>query len=145
MTWSETQKTGFLELQPILCTSWHTRICCICVKSLFKLEIVLWNSVPPIICLSIRAVLFLNPFKPSVLFMGHRQTQTMHQCLIRTFTVCSQNFLLKFEKKWKIPPNIPKIGNGLVLLIKVGKSTMLKWVKQHLKGLIPVMPFGILS
>ena len=35
----------------------------------------------------------------------------------------------KFEQKRKIPLNIPKIGNGLVLLIRVGKFIRLKWVK----------------
>ena len=44
-----------------------------------------------------------SPYKPSVLFMGHRhtvQTQIRHRimwCLIRIFTVCLQNVLLKFE------------------------------------------------
>ena len=46
-----------------------------------------------------------NPFKPSVLFVGHRQTvetQTRRrrtQCLIRVSTVCLQNVLSKFEQK----------------------------------------------
>ena len=45
-------------------------------------------------------------------------------------TVCLQNVLLEFgEKKEKIPPNTLKIGNGLFLLIRVGKSIWLKWVK----------------
>ena len=39
--------------------------------------------------------------------------QGLH-CLL---TECSN----KFEQKRKIPPNTPKIGNGLVLLIRVGK------------------------
>ena len=45
----------------------------------------------------------LNPYKPSILFVGHRQTVetqirrhiTWH--LIRVSTVCLQNVLLKFE------------------------------------------------
>ena len=44
-----------------------------------------------------------NPYKPSVLFVDHRQTvqdkikrrKTLR--LIRFFTVCKQKFLLKFE------------------------------------------------
>ena len=44
------------------------------------------------------------------------------QRLIRFSTVCLQKFLLKFEYiKWKLPPNNPKIGNGLVQLIGMGK------------------------
>ena len=45
----------------------------------------------------------INPYKPSVLFIGHRQTaQTQIRChriwhLIRVSTVCSQNVLLEFE------------------------------------------------
>ena len=74
----------------------------------------------------------INPYKPSDLFMGHRQTvqiQTRHcimWCLIRNFTVCLQYLLLKFGKK--TPLNTPKIGNGLLQLIVVGKSIQLKWV-----------------
>ena len=46
-------------------------------------------------------------------------------------TVCLQNVLLKFEeKKSKIPPNTPKIGNGLILLIRVRKSIGLKWLNN---------------
>ena len=46
-----------------------------------------------------------NPYKPSVLFMGHWQTvqtQIRHRimrCLIWIFTVCLQNVLFKFWKK----------------------------------------------
>ena len=48
-----------------------------------------------------------NPYKPSVLFMGRRQTvQTLIRRhvlrrLIRVSTVCLQNVQLKFEYKWK--------------------------------------------
>ena len=55
--------------------------------------------------------------------MGHRQTvqiQIRHhimRCLIRIFTVFLQNLQLKFGEKLKIPPNTPKIGNGLVKLM----------------------------
>ena len=46
-----------------------------------------------------------NPYKPSVLFMGHWQTVQIQiryhimRFLIRNFTVCLQNLLLKFGKK----------------------------------------------
>ena len=32
----------------------------------------------------------------------------------------------------KIPPNTSKFGNGLILLIRVGKSIWLKWVNNCL-------------
>ena len=47
--------------------------------------------------------LYINPYKPSVLFIGHRQTvqtQIRHhrtRRLIRVSTVCSQNVILEFE------------------------------------------------
>ena len=53
----------------------------------------------------------LNRFKSSVLFMGHRQTVQNQTrlgrmlCLIRFFTICFQNVLLKFE--WNLLPNSP--------------------------------------
>ena len=80
--------------------------------------------------------IYINPYKPSIIFIGHRQTvwtkirHFMMWCLIRIFTVCLQNFLLKFGKGQKIPPNTPKIGNGLTLLIRIGKSFQLKWIKS---------------
>ena len=39
-------------------------------------------------------------------------------------TECSNTI---WKKNLKIPPNTPKIGNVLVLLIEVGMSTLLKW------------------
>ena len=42
----------------------------------------------------------LNPYKPSVLFVGHQQTmqnQIKRKRLARFFTVCKQKFILKFE------------------------------------------------
>ena len=79
----------------------------------------------------------VNAYKPSILFLGHRQTtQTeirrrrmrMHR-LIRVSTVCLQNVLLKFEKNGKYGPTTLKNGNGLVQLIRVGNSIRLKCVK----------------
>ena len=64
-----------------------------------------------------------NPYKPSVLFKGHRQivqTQIRRRVLRRLIwvsTVCLQNVLLEFEWKWKIPSNIPQNKNGLFQLV----------------------------
>ena len=69
-----------------------------------------------------------NPYKPCILFVGHRQTMQNHirrrkfRRLIRFSTVCKQKFPLKLT--------ILKLENGLVLLIEVGKSVRLKWVKH---------------
>ena len=52
-------------------------------------------------------ILNVIPFKPSVLFVGHRQTvqtQIRHQRtrrLIRVSTICLQKFLLEFPIKTK--------------------------------------------
>ena len=81
---------------------------------------------------------WFNPYKPSVLFVGHQQTvqnqirrcKTLH--LIRFSTVCKQKFLLRFELKWKIPPNNPKIRNGSDHLIRMGKYIRHKWIKEWL-------------
>ena len=43
-------------------------------------------------------------------------------CLL---TECSIKIM---KKKLKIPPKAPKVGNGLILLIRVGKSIQLKLV-----------------
>ena len=78
-------------------------------------------------------LVFLNPFKTSILFMGQRQTvQTQIRCcrmrhLIRVSTVCLQNFYQNLNKN-KIQPNTPKFGNGLFLLITVCKSIRHKWI-----------------
>ena len=51
----------------------------------------------------------------------------MLRCLIRVFTLSSvQNVSFKYGKNIT---NTPKIRNGLVLLIRVGRSFWLKWVK----------------
>ena len=47
----------------------------------------------------------VNPYRPGILFVGHRQTvKTQIRChrmwrLIRVFTVCLQNIQLKFKSK----------------------------------------------
>ena len=84
----------------------------------------------------------LNPYNPSVLFVGHMQTvqtkikrRTMRR-LIRVSTVCLQNGLSKTKYKCKIPPSNSEKGNGLVQLITVTvvNSIRLKWVKNvHIK------------
>ena len=95
-----------------------------------------WNlcsSGPHHVKISLQSLQHINSYKPSILFVGHRQTgqaQIRHrikQCLIRVFTVCLQNVLLKFGKKEKIPPNTPAIGNGLVLLIRVAGDKNIKY------------------
>ena len=53
----------------------------------------------------------VNPYTSSVLFVGYKETvQTQirrHRTwrLIRISTVCLENYKVKFEWKWKIPPN----------------------------------------
>ena len=79
------------------------------------------------------AVLWCLCNKPDIglasFFMGHLYRQTVltqirhlimriMQCLIRIITVCLQNIPFKFWGKDEIPANTPKIGNGLILLIK---------------------------
>ena len=70
---------------------------------------------------------WVNPYKPSILFVGHRQTvqtqisRRITLCLIRVFTVCLQNILCTFELIWKIPPSTPKIRNRLALSMWIGK------------------------
>ena len=71
----------------------------------------------------------VNPYQPSVPFFGYRQTvQTQirrprTRRLIRVFTVCWQEFLSKIKQKWKSTRDTPKIGNGLLQLIRMEKST----------------------
>ena len=48
-------------------------------------------------------------------------------------TVCSLNVQLEFEYNEKISPNAPKIGDGLVLLIEIGKFIRLKRVNEYLQ------------
>ena len=48
--------------------------------------------------------------------------------LIRLSTVCKKRFLLKFEKN----EHNPKIVNGLVQLIRMGKYIRHRWVHLHL-------------
>ena len=67
-------------------------------------------------------------FKPSAHLMGHRQTvqKQMSRCrmrfLIRLYSVCLQNVLLKVGMK--LLHNNPEIQNGFILiqLIKMGNS-----------------------
>ena len=57
--------------------------------------------------------------------------QTKIRSLIWVPTVCLQNVLLKLEKKENIPHNNSKIGNEVLLLVKVGMFIQLKWIKHH--------------
>ena len=78
----------------------------------------------------------INPYKLSLLFVGHRQTvQTKISCriklrLIKVFTVCLKNILCTFELIRKITPSTPKIWNRLDLSIWMGKFIHLKWVNN---------------
>ena len=72
--------------------------------------------------------MYINPYKPSVLFVGHRQTvknqirRRIKRRLIRFSTVYKQKFLLlNLNKNDKIPPNNHKVENGHVQLIMMGK------------------------
>ena len=69
-----------------------------------------------------------NPYKPSVLFVGHRQTAQAqirrHNCLIRVSSVCIQYALLNLEKYHPKPLQL----NGLFQLIKLGNYIRHKWV-----------------
>ena len=105
---------------------------------LFKKFQIDWMKIRPEIYLRLKGVSHFNPYKPSVFFVGHRQTmQTqirhrMMRCLIRIFTVCLQNNLSKFEKKKrKIQPKVPKLVNGLVLLIRIAKSILLQGLSYN--------------
>ena len=66
---------------------------------------------------------FINPYKPSVIFVGHRQTVQnqirRHRTwrLIRFCTACIQNILLKYEWKWNLPPNNPYSRQCVVSLV----------------------------
>ena len=83
-------------------------------------------------------------------FVGHRPTMQTQirirwiRCLIGVFTDCLLNVLLKFaHKNWKIPLNTPTVGNKLVLLIRVGKSIQLKWVKHWLIVVVFLFPYCV--
>ena len=76
-----------------------------------------------------------NPYKPGVLFVGHRQTEIAQDgtpqdaashlglfCLLTRFS-------LKTEIKMKkITPEAPKYESGLIQMIRMGKSIHHKWV-----------------
>ena len=80
-----------------------------------------------------------NPYQPSIFFVGHMQTvQTQircHDAMSDQDLHCLQNvcclfwFFFEREKKERILSNTLKIRNKPVLLIMVGKSIRLKWVK----------------
>ena len=76
----------------------------------------------------------INPYKPSVPFLGSMQTV---QTQIRVFTVCLQEFLFKIEQKWKNTPDTSEIENGLVQLTRVDGSTGQMWLKlNHFSALV---------
>ena len=63
-----------------------------------------------------------------VLGLGYVKDRARNTYLVSVSTVCLQKFL-RFGYKWKIAPNNTKNRDGLVLLIRVGKSILLKLVK----------------
>ena len=80
-------------------------------------------------------IMVVNPKRPNVLLVGHRQTvhtqirRHKKRRLIRVSTVCLHNALLRFE--YKKENFNPLNENGLVQLIGVGNSIRLKWVKKN--------------
>ena len=77
----------------------------------------------------------LVPSMPSIPVLGHRQIvqiqirrlRTRH--MIRVYTASIQEFLSKIRLKWKSTPDTPKLGNGLIQLIRIKRSTLQIWVK----------------
>ena len=57
---------------------------------------------------SVRSSMIINPYKPSVPFLGHWQTVQIQirrrrtRRLIRVFTVCLQDFYSKYNKNEKV-------------------------------------------
>ena len=77
-------------------------------------------------CSTTKKLLKLNPYNPSIPFLRPGQTvQTWR--LIRVYTV--QEILLKYNQNRKNASDTPKIGNGLVQLIRMDASTRQMWVK----------------
>ena len=77
----------------------------------------------------------LSPYNPSVLLLDIGK-----QCRLRSDTAYDAvsdhalhcfltEWVIKIWKKGEISPTTPKIGNRLVLLIRIGKFIRLKWVK----------------
>ena len=85
-------------------------------------------------------IVFINPYKPTFFFVGHRQTvetQTRRHItrrLIRTSTVCLQNVLSKFEYMNKIKTTTQQRlkGKWTGPYDTVGNSIWHKWVLKSL-------------
>ena len=81
-----------------------------CVSAQAGLSLCWLHMYTTLLEISCRGSYILNPYMPSVNFMGHRQTvQTQirnHRiwCLIRIFTICLQKVLWANLEKEKIPP-----------------------------------------
>ena len=88
----------------------------------------------------------VNPYKASVLYVGlcqtlHTQVRRREMWrLIRIFTAGLHNAFSKIKSKRKVITNTPKIGNWLVLLIRMGESIRTKWVKDLLTGRAATTP-----
>ena len=67
---------------------------------LYEWHISRYQSSSFVVMLEILFTYYINPFKPSVLFVGQKQTvKTQMRRQIRFSTVCLQNVLSKFEYK----------------------------------------------
>ena len=71
--------------------------------------------------------IFNNCYTAHKRFYGTKATVQTQITPLIIFTVWVQNALIKLGENEKYHPT-PKIGNGLVLLISVGKSIRLKWL-----------------
>ena len=60
--------------------------------------------------------------------------------LIRVFTVCLQEFLSKYDRNEKSTSDTPEMKNGLVQLIRMGKSIRQIWVKHFKSCLLCLHP-----
>ena len=76
-------------------------------------------------------VLNINPYKPGVLFMEHRQTEfTKRGVPSGDILFADNNFCQRKAKyKWKITPDSPKNENGLIQMIRMEKFIRHNWVK----------------
>ena len=69
-----------------------------------------------------------NPYEPSISFLGHRQTvqtQVRRGVWSGSSLFANRNVYLKYNKNEK---DTPKIGNGLVQLIRMDGSSRQIWV-----------------
>ena len=96
-------------------------------------------------CVIRRIVTYSTHICLASFFDEHSQTVlTKIRCsrtrgLISIFAVSLQNAAIKIWTKRKIPPNTPKIGHVLILLIRVGKPIRFKMVNQVINNLEKIL------